>query len=291
MSVSRRNFLKGAALAGVGATAAGALAACSPKSAEETATAQAEPSTPNSSTAQGQSWLGEAPEISDADIAETIETELLVVGGGQSGVLAARKAAELGMKVVVMEMQPESTWVPNGCDMGTVNSRTYLDTGAEPLDEMQVMNEWQLRTYCRSMPSIAKMYATRSGECSDYVRSIVPEEKLDAYSVYYSFPDGRDSIAVNHSGYTSFPGTISYRDWNNDLGGGQNQPAFGDVLKYSIADSQANGAQWLFATTAVVLVQKRRRRRDRVHRQKRKRIHQGRRQGRPYGCRRLLGQW
>ena len=258
MSVSRRNFLKGAALAGVGATAATALAACSPKSADTTATAEtanASGATPDSSTAHGQSWLGETPEIADADIVETIDTELLVVGGGQSGVIAARKAAELGMKVVVMEMQPEDTWSPNGCDMGTVNAQAYLETGAEPLDEMQVMNEWQLRTYCRSMPSIAKMYATRSGECADYVRSIVPAEKLDAYSVYYSFPDGRDSVAANHSGYTSFPGTISYRDWNNDLGAGQNQPAFGDVLKYSIEDSKANGAQWLFATTATVLVQ------------------------------------
>ena len=258
MGVSRRNFLKGAALAGVGATAATALAACSPKSADTTATAEtanASGATPDSSTAHGQSWLGEAPEIADADIVETIDTELLVVGGGQSGVIAARKAAELGMKVVVMEMQPEDTWSPNGCDMGTVNAQAYLETGAEPLDEMQVMNEWQLRTYCRSMPSIAKMYATRSGECADYVRSIVPAEKLDAYSVYYSFPDGRDSVAANHSGYTSFPGTISYRDWNNDLGAGQNQPAFGDVLKYSIEDSKANGAQWLFATTATVLVQ------------------------------------
>lgn len=256
-SVSRRGFLRGAALAGMGVAASGALAACAPKSQSSKAsstTSTAASASGNQST-KGASWLGDAPSIDPSQITITKDTDLLVIGGGQSGIMAARRAAELGMGVIVMESQAEDTWSPNGCDLGSVNSSAYLETGAEKVDEMQVLNEWQLRTYCRSMPSMAKMFATRSGEVSDYIRELVPQEKLEAYSVHYSYPNGRDSVAVDHSGYTSFPGTISYRDWNNDLGGGQNKPAFGDVLKYSIKDSIDHGAEWLYGTTATVLVQ------------------------------------
>ena len=256
-TVSRRSFLKSIAMAGVGTAASASLVACSPKSSSEKATATTTSSTTsgtNESTT-GASWLGDAPTIDESKIVETKETELLVIGGGQSGLVAARKAAELGMKVMVMEAQEEDVWSVNGCDMGTVNSSAYLETGAEALDEMQVMNEWQLRTYCRSMPSIAKMFATRSGECADYVREVCPAEKLETYSVHYSYPNGRDAVAVNHSGYTSFPGTISYRDWNNDLGSGQNKPAFKDVLSYSVQASKDAGAEWIYGCTATVLVQ------------------------------------
>ena len=120
---------------------------------------------------------------------------------------------------------------------------------------MAVFNEWQLRTYVRAMPFNAKMYATRSGEAHDYVREPVSQEELDEYSVYYSFPNGRTKVEVTHSGYTSFPGTISYRDFNNKLGGGQNNPAWKVVMRANIAAAQEAGAEWLWSTSAVVLTQ------------------------------------
>lgn len=259
---SRRSFLKGATASGLSAAALSMLAGCSP--AQNSSSSEGNSSLgstaavgqPSSIAAAGSApaWLGEAPAIPE-DIAKTVETELLVIGGGNSGIVAARKAAELGMKVVVMEKMPEGTWSPIGCDCGTINSQAYLDTGAEAVDEMAVFNEWQVRTYVRAMPFNAKMYATRSGEAQDYVREVVPQEDLDEYSVYYSFPNGRNAVEVTHSGYTSFPGTISYRDFNDKLGGGQNQPAWKVVMKANIEAAQEAGAEWLWSTSAVVLVQ------------------------------------
>lgn len=259
---SRRSFLKGAAASGLSAAALSMLAGCSPvqsNSPNESSSSSgltAAVGQPSSIAAAGSApaWLGEAPAIPE-DIAKTVETELLIIGGGNSGIVAARKAAELGMKVVVMEKMPEDTWSPIGCDCGTINSKAYLDTGAEAVDEMAVFNEWQVRTYVRAMPFNAKIYATRSGEAQDYVREVVSQEELDEYSVYYSFPNGRNAVEVTHSGYTSFPGTISYRDFNNKLGGGQNKPAWKVVMKANIKAAQEAGAEWLWSTSAVVLVQ------------------------------------
>jgi hypothetical protein len=254
-ALSRRAFLKGAVAGTIGTTALGALAACQPNSTDGSAgggTAAGGGTTTAGNTAD---WLGERPVVAEADIKQTVDTTLLIIGGGNSGVLAARKAADLGMKVVVMEKQPEDVWAPIGCDVGTVNSQAYLDSGAEPVDEMLVFNEWQIRSYVRSMPEVAKLYATRSGECTDYVRDIAPQEELDEYSVYYSFPNGRNRVAINHSGYTSFPGTISYRDFYNKLGKGENQPAWGEILRHSIDAAIEKGAEWLWNTSAVVLLQ------------------------------------
>lgn len=260
--VSRRSFLKGTAAAGLSAAALGMLAGCSPAqtsssaSADTASTGTAAVGQASSIAANGTApaWLGEAPAVPE-DIAKTVDTELLIIGGGNSGIVAARKASELGMKVVVMEKMPEDSWTPIGCDFGSVNSQAYLDTGAEAVDEMAVFNEWQLRSYVRTMPFNAKMYATRSGEAHDYVRGVVSQEELDEYSVYYSFPNGRNKIEVTHSGYTSFPGTISYRDFNDKLGGGQNKPAWKVVMRANIAAAQEAGAEWLWSTSAVVLTQ------------------------------------
>lgn len=41
-------------------------------------------------------WLGEEPVVDEADITETVECEVLVVGAGSSGCFAAAAAAEAG---------------------------------------------------------------------------------------------------------------------------------------------------------------------------------------------------
>lgn len=248
--ISRRDFIKGAAASAVGVAAMGMFTACANESGNSTPDPTTTPATSNATD-----WLGEAPVIADSEITSTIDTELLIIGGGNAGVMAARKAAELGTQVLVMEKLSEEVYAPLGCDTASVNAQCYLDLGSEPLDPIEVLNEWQRRTYNRSNPALTKLFATRSGECVDWTRALVPQEELDAFSVYYNYPNGRVSTAVNHSGYTSFPGTISYRDFDNILGNGENQPAWKRIVSYTIADAQAHGAQWLWGTTAVVLCQ------------------------------------
>lgn len=200
-------------------------------------------------------WLGDAPVIDNAQIAETIDTELLVIGGGHSGLMCARKASEMGTKVIVMEKMSEEVWSPIGCDMAAVNADYYLEQGCKPIDEMEVLNEWQRRSMNRSNPAIVKMFVKRSGECANWIRSLATKEELDEYSVYCNFPNGRISEAMTISGRTSFAGSVSYRDYNNKLGGGANQPALKPIWMYSLKKAQELGAQWLWGTRGVVLCQ------------------------------------
>ena len=48
-------------------------------------------------------WLGEAPEIAESDIKQTVDCEVLVVGAGSSGSFAAAAAAEAGAKTILIE--------------------------------------------------------------------------------------------------------------------------------------------------------------------------------------------
>ena len=50
---------------------------------------------------KGEAWLGEEPQIREESITETVSADIIVVGGGLAGVAAVRRAAEMGMKVLL----------------------------------------------------------------------------------------------------------------------------------------------------------------------------------------------
>src|SRR4030042_6031169 len=89
--ISRRGFLKGtAALAGGGLISGSKLNAAETQTPKTTATI-------TSGRVVGYSgegdWLGTAPVIHDADITKTIDVDVLVLGGGHAGLLAALSAS------------------------------------------------------------------------------------------------------------------------------------------------------------------------------------------------------
>ena len=57
----------------------------------------------NRSPKKGYSWETPPAPIPEADIAETVKTEVLVIGGGISGLAASARCADRGMKVVTLD--------------------------------------------------------------------------------------------------------------------------------------------------------------------------------------------
>lgn len=87
--ISRRKFLQDAAVGAASLTAIGLLEGCAPKQV---------PSESSSNVSQT-----EAP--TKVPVSETQTTDIVVVGGGNSGLAAAVQAAQLGAKVTVLESQ------------------------------------------------------------------------------------------------------------------------------------------------------------------------------------------
>jgi len=101
--ISRRDLLKGAGLGMAAVTALGTLAACGPTTPGDTNGGTG--STIGDGTVATHSWdLAAKPaEIAAASIVKTVDTEILVIGGGYAGTATTARAAELGAKVVLVE--------------------------------------------------------------------------------------------------------------------------------------------------------------------------------------------
>ena len=137
-SFSRRHFIAGTLAAS--AAAALGLAGCAPQGTPTAATGGDEPaagaaagnapaeSTPTSDVP---AWLGEAPAITDADCAETVDCEVLVIGAGCSGLVAANFAAMEGAKTLLIEKFDKGT----GLRGWPTGHGAMLDNGKAGKDE------------------------------------------------------------------------------------------------------------------------------------------------------------
>jgi hypothetical protein len=175
-NVSRRSFLKASATTVAAATSANALAG----SATQTPVAK-EPAakTTTAASASGRvigyagegDWLGTAPVIPDAEITKTIEIDVLVLGGGHAGLLAALGASDKGAKVAVIEKQAEKTFDGYfgrvGEDIGHVNSKWLIKRGYGPYDTGEITQEFVKRAAGRCNPDIIRLYVENSGAMFD----------------------------------------------------------------------------------------------------------------------------
>lgn len=93
--VSRRDFLKGAAAGAVGVGVVGILAACDNPVNTEYVEVEKD-------------WLGPEPQIAESQIKDIATADVVVVGAGLAGVCAARKAAEDGASVIVVEKSSQA---------------------------------------------------------------------------------------------------------------------------------------------------------------------------------------
>ena len=96
--ISRRNLLKGAAFSAAGVAALG-LAGCAP----QTEATKAEAGLAETGEAAKHTWEVKPEPIAADQIAQTVDTEVLVIGGGYSGSCCALSAAQNGAKTILVE--------------------------------------------------------------------------------------------------------------------------------------------------------------------------------------------
>ena len=128
-TLSRRSFL---GLGALTALASGtALVGCAPQQ----TTPLAETSTPEEPKATN--WIGEAPQIDDADIVSTQETDVLIVGAGNGGMACAASCADLGLDFVLCEKNA-AVEAARGF-FGVVNSDCAKAAGVD-IDPLKLLN-------------------------------------------------------------------------------------------------------------------------------------------------------
>jgi len=211
--ITRRKFLQGALLAGTGAAAAGALVACSPAApgspadtggttdADGTGLGIASGSGVGNDGTGALTWLPAEPQISDADVEEEVECDVIVVGLGVAGVAAARAASEKGAKVVAFEKgsgpqcRSGEYAVINGDLMARWWGKDNVDADAvvdHEMDECAYMPKRSI--WSKWAKGSAEVFAWYIGAkedlfiCDSYLQD-VPDENAEAYLVPLYFPN------------------------------------------------------------------------------------------------------
>jgi hypothetical protein len=251
MKLSRRYFLKGVAASAVG-VATGSVVETSPGNAETIASNPAN-KTANAVSAGLKStnptWLGEAPVISDDKIVNTIEADIVVVGGGNAGSMCAMAAAEKGgVTIAVIESQSRDKISYYGLHfIASLNSKYCMNRGVPKIKVGEFVAEWQRRNNNRSDPRLIKKYADNSGEMVDWLMTYAPKEVSDAVTI---IPDPNRNDSQNNSRYFEMGAEINkFKCWRGCINMNYNKAA-----PTYIARAEKQGATWYWGHKGVVLI-------------------------------------
>lgn len=169
-NLNRRSFVKGAALSAAGLIAGSALAACSPA----TGTSESKPDAAQTAVANsaGQQWSFEiAPDpIGDDAIAETVETDVVVVGGGMSGLVAAASCAENGLKVTLISASKGP--VSRGGSNNGVYSKVMEEMGIPRMDPTWFYRKEYLANGGNFKPALWYKFYNNSEEAINWIIDI-----------------------------------------------------------------------------------------------------------------------
>ena len=158
--LSRRSFLGLGALAAAGA-AVTAMAGCAPSASDARASASTQ-----GGTADATDWLGTAPEVDAADIVETVDTKLLIVGAGTAGMCAAGTASDLGLDFVLAE---KNDGVQETREyLGVVNSPVAVAQGGQ-VDTAKLLNELTRYASGKCRQDVIKVWIDESAEMFQWI--------------------------------------------------------------------------------------------------------------------------
>ena len=134
-------------------------------------------------------WLGAEPQITAEDCAETVECDVLVIGGAVAGSLAAYNALQNGAKVCLIERNHIFHY--GGSQASFLNSQFQLSNGQPEIDPYDVVYGIIQNTSNRADIGLWRVWAERSGEVCD---SLI-ENVLEPAGVPYAcsmHPDEND---------------------------------------------------------------------------------------------------
>jgi len=196
--IDRRTFLKGVAATG----AMAAIAPAHPASAAQSA---------SENKAAAKSWRDKPDPIDEKLISDGGTFDIVIVGGGNAGLVCARAASMKGASVAVIENQAEKSYVRGiGSQPGTVNSQYALDQGAPRIDEDDFLREWARRNVIRHNPKRASYFVKNSGRVMDRLIQDAGKEWMAKNAHVMACPP-KPTVLLEVSGWKFYYGAATFR--------------------------------------------------------------------------------
>ena len=111
------------------------------------------------------SWRDRPAAITE--FAEEIDADVVVAGGGISGVCAALKAVQLGAKTVVLQKSPYI--LTHGGNFGAINDRFQAEAGNPEIDPMDILQHHLKYNNYRPQFEYAKLIFAESAETLEWI--------------------------------------------------------------------------------------------------------------------------
>ncbi|NLV17585.1 MAG: FAD-binding protein [Syntrophomonadaceae bacterium] len=156
---TRRTFIKGAAIGTAGVAATGFLTGCGKE----------EPNGAGNGTdaaAELPSFLKQPAAIPDSQITETVTADVIVIGGGMSGLCAAMSAAEEGARVILLEKTEQVNF--RGNDYGAIDTKMQLRINNR-VNKMGAVQEIMRYNAYKGNQKVVALWANNSGSVADWI--------------------------------------------------------------------------------------------------------------------------
>ena len=138
-------------------------------------------------TGDANDWLGKEPDIDEAAITETVDTDILIVGAGNGGMFAAAYAAANGLNFRVIEqnanVQDTRHWY------GAVDSAAAKEAGEPATDKAKLLSEISRYASGKCDQRVVKTWINESAAMHDFMRSILE----DKYGWVCDFTSGTEA--------------------------------------------------------------------------------------------------
>ena len=116
-------------------------------------------------------WLGTEPDIDEASITETWDTDIVIVGAGNGGMCAAAFAAQNGLNFRIIEQN--SAVMETRHWYGTIDSSEAKKQGVEPVDRAELLSEISRSMGGRCDQRVVKTWIDESAAMHDFVAGIL----------------------------------------------------------------------------------------------------------------------
>ena len=183
-NLSRRSFISGTAAIASTAALAGTVTSALADEAQESA-------------AYTPSFMQAPAPIDAADIKETVDADIVIIGSALSGLCACRAAVENGAKNIVV-IEKADTWQCRSNQFGTIGGKIQEDLGIK-IDRNAAVGQLMKECGYRPNQRILNLWADNSGEAFDWFLApmegkYVVENESDPYDA----EEGHLSVRKTH---------------------------------------------------------------------------------------------
>ena len=149
----------------------------------------------NRSPKKGYSWETPPAPVAESDIVETLEADVIIVGGGVSGLAAAARCSSKGLNCIVIDKNKHMVAVAG--QIGVINTKLMAENGIF-VDKKQLAADWLKVTGSRVVEELLWVYLNRSGEAFDWMMELTEGGVEPVIYVPYKGEMFREYFATHH---------------------------------------------------------------------------------------------